>query len=43
MEDEHMELLGKIINFTMETVSNWLGSSSLFDDVKKLFKKKNDN
>ncbi|MGF7192875.1 hypothetical protein ABID55_000367 [Staphylococcus pasteuri] len=39
-----MELIGKIINFTMETVSKWLGSSSLFNDVKKAFKKKkNDN
>ena len=35
-----MELIGKIIAFTMETISNWLGSNALLRDIKNGFKRK---
>ncbi|CAM3019730.1 Variable large protein [Staphylococcus argensis] len=34
-----MELIGKVIAFVMETISNWLGSSELFKDVKNGMKR----
>ncbi|SUM43692.1 Uncharacterised protein [Staphylococcus petrasii] len=36
-----MELIGKIISFTMETISNWLGSNDLIKDIKNGKSKKN--
>lgn len=36
-----MELIGKMISFIMETISNWLGSSDLFRDIKNSKNKNN--
>ncbi|MCI2774929.1 hypothetical protein [Staphylococcus petrasii] len=36
-----MELIGKIISFTMETISNWLGSNDLIEDIKMAKVKRN--
>lgn len=36
-----MELLTKLINFTMTTISTWLGSNDAFNDISKLFQKDN--
>lgn len=33
-----MEIIGKIVTFVMSTFSNLVGSSSLIDDIKKVFK-----
>ncbi|MGZ2416623.1 hypothetical protein ACUXJ9_000856 [Staphylococcus caledonicus] len=35
-----MELISKIITFTMSTFSNWSGSNQLFKDIKDGFKRK---
>ena len=29
-----MELIGKLVNFIMSTISNWIGSSELIDKVR---------
>lgn len=31
-----MELIGKLVNFIMSTISNWIGSNELIGDVLKI-------
>ena len=31
-----MELIGKLVNFIMSTISNWIGSNELIRDVFKI-------
>ena len=37
-----MELIGKLVNFIMSTISNWIGSNELIRDVFKIKDNKND-
>lgn len=36
-----MELIGKLVNFIMSTISNWIGSKELIGDVFKIKDNKN--
>ena len=31
-----MELIGKLVNFIMSTISNWIGSNELIRDIFKI-------
>lgn len=38
-----MELIGKLVNFIMSTISNWIGSKELIGDILKIKENKNDD
>lgn len=40
LEVTHMKLIGKLVNFIMSTISNWIGNNELIRDI---FKIKEDN